>query len=56
LPAERKAKYVEQSDKLKAEYTEALSKWNEAMSKSGKAADLEKANDKIKSLKGKMKD
>jgi hypothetical protein len=55
LPEETKKKYIEMSEKLKVEYLKNMEQWTDKVNKSGKAEDLEKANEKLKSLKHKKK-
>ena len=55
LPEPGKQKYIQQSEKLKAEYIEATAQWNEKMAGSGKAEELQKANERLKTVKSKKK-
>ena len=55
LPEAGKQKYIQQSEKLKGEYIEATAQWNEKMAGSGKAEELQKANERLKTVKSKKK-
>jgi hypothetical protein len=50
LPDDKKLKYVQESEKLRAEFLKATAEWNE---KKAKAEEPAKVNVKLKSTKGK---
>ena len=51
LPDEKKTKFIAESEKLKPEFFDAMEKWNERITKAGKAEDLAKAKERLKTVK-----